>query len=164
MNHRSSLPKGGRAFERNCRHANGFSRAQARAIAAKDGRGSEGGQIAEMVKALDPSRFEKKGLIEPVPLIVPPFGWSDPVEVFAQVGAPGPNPDANVTRLTLYVKAVGPSFPGRFAIEVTGGDRKIIRPGPATINVTITGNVVTGIKVRCRGYLIPVRVVITGRF
>lgn len=87
----------------------------------------------------------------------PPLFWGAWTEIYAQFGVTGPNADQHQTRLNISFHIVGRGE-SSFDVEIKGGDRLIRTLGPGSARVTITGNVATGISIRCKSHSVPLNV------
>ena len=84
----------------------------------------------------------------------PPLYWGGWVDAFSQFGVVGSEKDNHVTRVNLVFSIVS-GHQSAFDVEISGGDRHISTIGPGPETVTITGNVATTLRVRCKSHSLP---------
>ena len=78
----------------------------------------------------------------------PPFKWGPWVEVFAILGAVGPNKDKIKRTIKISFNAVNATSP--FGVEIKFGSKLVKAIGPGSAKINIVGNVAGGISMRCK--------------
>lgn len=100
--------------------------------------------------------FEKKSRFF---VWAPPLIWGPWVEIWAQAGVAGPNPDQHqsIINIRYDTQSVAPST---FDVEIKGGDNFIREIGPGSARVTVTGNVLTAVSIRAKSHALGQQVVV----
>ena len=93
-------------------------------------------------------------------VVAPPRFWGQWVEIWAQAGVIGRNPDKH--RSIINVKFDSQTMArSTFDVQIKGGDRFIQTIGPGSARVTVTGNVLTAVSIRCRSHLLTQQIIVT---
>lgn len=79
-----------------------------------------------------------------------PLFWGPWVDIYTQFGVIGADSDDHVTRLNVSFAGITGS--SSFSVEISGGDDFIRAIGPGSVDVTITGNVATTIRMRAKSH------------
>lgn len=78
----------------------------------------------------------------------PPLKWGPWVEVYAIIGAVGPNKDKIRRIIRISFQAVNKTSP--FGVEIKAGRKLVKAIGPGSVNINLTGNIAGGIAMRCK--------------
>lgn len=94
------------------------------------------------------------GMTRMFDVYAPPFFWGPWVEVFAQFGVFGKNPEDHVTTVSVSLSSMSEAG-SSFDYEIKEGDKLIegfVGAGSITEEIEIIGNVATAISVRCKSH------------
>ena len=84
------------------------------------------------------------------------------MEIFAQIGVTGPNPEQNITKVVVSFDTRSQA-PSTFEVEITGGDELVYEAGPGSALVTITGNVATALRIRAKSHSLGQNIIVNAR-
>ena len=90
----------------------------------------------------------------------PPLFWGSWVEIYAQFGVIGPNPEKHVTKVYVSFDS-NTQTPSAFEVEIEGGDTLVSDSGPGSTIVTITGNVATALRLRAKSYSFAQNIIVS---
>lgn len=93
-------------------------------------------------------------------VVAPPLFWGQWVEIWAQAGVIGRNPDKRRSIINVRFDTQTRA-PSTFDVQIKGGDRLIQTIGPGSARVTVTGNVLTAVSIRARSHLHTQHVIVT---
>lgn len=90
----------------------------------------------------------------------PPLFWGPWVEIYAQFGVIGPNPENHVTKVYVSFDSITRA-PSSFEVEIEGGDELVSDSGPGSTIVTISGNVATALRFRAKSYSVGQNIIVS---